>query len=96
MKEQKKGVLFGFIAYVFWGIIPIYWKLLPTVDPLDILCYRIVWSFLFMIIYILVTRKWSLFLAEVKTVLQDKKKLFAIICLCYFDISQLVYLYLYS
>ncbi|MBO0445391.1 MULTISPECIES: EamA family transporter RarD [Enterococcus] len=80
MKEQKKGVLLGFIAYVFWGIIPIYWKLLPTVEPLDILCYRIIWSFLFMIVYILITKKWSLFLAEVKMVLQDKKKLFAIIC----------------
>lgn len=80
MKEQKKGVLLGFVAYVFWGIIPIYWKLLPMVDPLDILCYRIVWSFVFMIIYILVTKKWSLFLIEVKTVLQDKKKLVAIIC----------------
>ncbi|OTN87932.1 hypothetical protein A5819_000380 [Enterococcus sp. 7E2_DIV0204] len=80
MNEQKKGVLLGFIAYVFWGIIPIYWKLLPTVDPLDILCYRIVWSFLFMIVYILVTKRWALFLAEVKTVLKDKKKLFAIIC----------------
>ncbi|PZL76029.1 EamA family transporter RarD [Enterococcus plantarum] len=80
MKEQKKGILFGFIAYIFWGIIPIYWKLLPTVDPLDILCYRIVWSFVFMILYILITRRWSLFLAEVNVVLQDKKKLFAIIC----------------
>ncbi|WP_086444895.1 EamA family transporter RarD [Candidatus Enterococcus lemimoniae] len=80
MNEQKKGVLLGFIAYVFWGIIPIYWKLLPTVDSLDILCYRIVWSFLFMIVYIMVTKRWALFLAEVKTVLKDKKKLFAIIC----------------
>ncbi|MGG5343455.1 EamA family transporter RarD [Enterococcus sp. AZ192] len=80
MKEQRKGVLLGFIAYIFWGVIPIYWKLMPMVDPLDILCYRIVWSFLFMLIYIFVTKKWTLFLAEVKSVLKDKKKLFAIIC----------------
>ncbi|MBO0470919.1 EamA family transporter RarD [Enterococcus sp. DIV0242_7C1] len=80
MKEQRKGVLLGFIAYIFWGVIPIYWKLMPMVDPLDILCYRIVWSFLFMLIYIFVTKKWTLFLAEVKSVLKEKKKLFAIIC----------------
>ncbi|MTD42373.1 EamA family transporter RarD [Erwinia sp. CPCC 100877] len=71
---------FGFIAYVFWGIIPIYWKLMPSVAPLDILCYRIIWSFLFMLIYILATGKWALFSAETKAVLQDKKKLSAIVC----------------
>ena len=80
MEEQRKGIIFGFIAYIFWGIIPLYWKLLPTVDPLDILCYRVVWSFLFMIIYILVTKKWTVFFTEVKNVYRDKKKLIAIIC----------------
>ncbi|WP_229677497.1 EamA family transporter RarD [Enterococcus wangshanyuanii] len=65
---------------MFWGVIPIYWKLMPMVDPLDILCYRIVWSFLFMLIYIFATKKWTLFLTEVKSVLKEKKKLFAIIC----------------
>jgi chloramphenicol-sensitive protein RarD len=78
--KDKKGMAFGFIAYVFWGIIPIYWKLMPTVAPLDILCYRIIWSFLFMLIYILATGKWSLFSAETKAILQDKKKLSAIAC----------------
>jgi chloramphenicol-sensitive protein RarD len=78
--KDKKGIAFGFIAYVFWGIIPIYWKLMPSVAPLDILCYRILWSFLFMLIYILATGKWSLFSAETKAVLRDKKKLSAIIC----------------
>ncbi|GGC87471.1 EamA family transporter RarD [Enterococcus wangshanyuanii] len=80
MKEEKRGVLLGVIAYMFWGVIPIYWKLMPMVDPLDILCYRIVWSFLFMLIYIFATKKWTLFLTEVKSVLKEKKKLFAIIC----------------
>ncbi|MFD2306444.1 EamA family transporter RarD [Enterococcus termitis] len=80
MKEQRKGVLLGFIAYIFWGIIPIYWKLMPMVDPLDILCYRIIWSFVFMLLYIFLTKKWTLFLAEVKSVLKEKKKLLAIIC----------------
>ncbi len=80
LKEEKRGVLLGVIAYMFWGVIPIYWKLMPMVDPLDILCYRIVWSFLFMLIYIFATKKWTLFLTEVKSVLKEKKKLFAIIC----------------
>ncbi|OJH00041.1 protein RarD [Enterococcus termitis] len=53
---------------------------MPMVDPLDILCYRIIWSFVFMLLYIFLTKKWTLFLAEVKSVLKEKKKLLAIIC----------------
>lgn len=80
MEGQKKGILLGFCAYILWGIIPLYWKLLPDVAAIDILCYRIIWSFIFMLIYLLFTKKWTSFLVEVKTVFKDKKKLFAISC----------------
>lgn len=80
MKEQKKGIILGFTAYTFWGIIPLYWKLLSAVDPFAILCYRIIWSFLFMLIYILVTGRWVAFLIEVKSVFKNKRNLTAITC----------------
>lgn len=80
MEGQKKGILLGFGAYILWGIIPLYWKLLPDVAAIDILCYRIIWSFLFMLLYILFTKKWTNFLVEVKEVFKNKKKLFAISC----------------
>lgn len=80
VESQKKGVLLGFCAYILWGIIPLYWKLLPDVAAIDILCYRIIWSFLFMLIYIFFTKKWTSFLVEVKNVCTDKKKLLAISC----------------
>lgn len=79
MKEQKKGIILGLVAYVLWGIIPLYWKLLPTVNSMDILCYRIVWSFLFMGIYILITKRGPAFMQEVTAVLKDKKKVIGII-----------------
>lgn len=77
--EEKKGILLGIVAYVFWGIIPLYWKLLPAVKPLDILCYRIVWSFIFMLLYVLLTKRGRLFIIEVKELWQDKKKLSGLI-----------------
>lgn len=79
MNEQKKGLFLGITAYILWGIIPLYWKLLPTVNPLDILCYRIIWSFVFMIFYILFTGKKEKFMMEVKKIYQNKKQLLAII-----------------
>ncbi|MCB5951976.1 EamA family transporter RarD [Enterococcus sp. BWT-B8] len=79
MNEQKKGITLGISAYVLWGIIPLYWKLLSEVESLAILCYRIFWSFLFMGLYILVTRRGKIFLNETKVILNDRKKTLGII-----------------
>ena len=79
MNEQKKGIMLGISAYVLWGIIPLYWKLVPEVDALDILCYRILWSFLFMGMYIVVSKRWSPFIKETQSILKDCKKTVGII-----------------
>jgi chloramphenicol-sensitive protein RarD len=39
------GHLASILAYVLWGLFPFYWKLLPNVGPLEIICHRIAWSF---------------------------------------------------
>ena len=39
-----KGFLFAVSAYLLWGILPIYWKLLAAVSPLHILGFRILFS----------------------------------------------------
>lgn len=80
MKERNKGFLLGFLAYIFWGVIPLYWKLLPMVNPIDILCYRIIWSFMFMIVYILIRKNWGNFMQEVKLLVAEKKKIVALVC----------------
>lgn len=79
MQEKNRGLLLGISAYVLWGIIPLYWRLLPTVNAFDILCYRIIWSFIFMLILLAATGKWRQFLTECQELLQNKKKLSLII-----------------
>lgn len=73
MKEEKKGIFLGVMAYVLWGIIPLYWKLIPQVSAIDILCYRVIWSFCFMLIYMCVSKKIRPFMQEMYQLLQDKK-----------------------
>lgn len=80
MEKSKKGVLIGFAAYVFWGVIPLYWKLIQGVGSLDILCYRVIWSFVFMLIYLLVLGKYPVFFQECWGLWKDKRRLFAVIC----------------
>jgi len=47
MKESTKGALAIFFTYVFWGVMPVYWKAIATVNSVEILAHRIVWSCVF-------------------------------------------------
>jgi len=38
------GVLYGITAYILWGILPLYWKLLSALNPFHILAFRIILS----------------------------------------------------
>lgn len=46
-KNSILGVFYGVIAFVAWGFLPIYWKLLKDIPADEILAQRIFWSFLF-------------------------------------------------
>jgi chloramphenicol-sensitive protein RarD len=43
--ERRRGVLAGIAAYSLWGVFPLYFRLLDTVEPAEILLHRVVWSF---------------------------------------------------
>ncbi|MFG6119723.1 EamA family transporter RarD [Thalassobacillus sp. B23F22_16] len=73
MDNNKLGVIYTGGAYVLWGFLPIYWKLVQEVPPIAILGHRIVWSFVFMIGVILIWRKWNMFRSEIKRTWKNKK-----------------------
>lgn len=77
--NPKWGLVAGLSAYVLWGILPFYWKAVGAVSPLSVLSYRVVWSFVFMIVVLLVTKQWSSFWQDTLALLKDKKRLVAII-----------------
>lgn len=56
---MQQGVLYAAAAYVLWGIFPLYFKLLQTVAPLEILAHRIVWSIGFLALLLLARRHWQ-------------------------------------
>ena len=53
--ELRIGYLYSIGAYFLWGFFPLYWHLLREVPPLEILCHRIIWSWLF---YVLLLKSW--------------------------------------
>ena len=53
------GVLSAALAYVCWGLFPLYFRLLGGMAALDVVVHRIVWSALFMLLVLAVRRQWA-------------------------------------
>lgn len=56
MGNAKRGYLLGVLAYILWGMFPIYWKLLKPAAPGEILAHRMLWSAVFVAVLIAVMR----------------------------------------
>lgn len=76
--KESKGIIYGALSYTIWGFIPIYWKMIEHVSSSEILTHRVIWSFVFMLLLLIVTSKWTLFLSYIKEIWKDKKKFFAL------------------
>ncbi|MEG6584750.1 EamA family transporter RarD [Dendrosporobacter sp. 1207_IL3150] len=74
-KNMAGGIFSALGAYVIWGILPIYWKLVSEVPAHEVLAHRIFWSFVFMACIILALNKGNDFIAEFRDLLAKKKKL---------------------
>jgi chloramphenicol-sensitive protein RarD len=58
-QEQASGVFYAIGAYLCWGLFPLYWKPLESIEPLQIICHRVLWSALFLLLVLSVRRHWS-------------------------------------
>lgn len=58
MTEPQKGAAAVFLSYIWWGSMPLYWKLLERVPSLEILGHRVVWSAVFMALVLFAARGW--------------------------------------
>jgi chloramphenicol-sensitive protein RarD len=56
LKNTKTGLLFGVTAYVLWGLFPLYWPLLEPAGALEIVGHRAVWSLVFCVIALSITK----------------------------------------
>jgi chloramphenicol-sensitive protein RarD len=57
--DQRTGLLYGFAAYGLWGVLPLYWHLLESTDPGEVLAHRMVWSMPTAVVLLAVLRRWS-------------------------------------
>jgi chloramphenicol-sensitive protein RarD len=45
--DDARGILLAGFAYAFWGIMPLYWRLLSSVPPVELTVHRILWCAIF-------------------------------------------------
>jgi chloramphenicol-sensitive protein RarD len=55
----RRGILQACLAYVCWGLFPLYFKALQAVPPLELLAHRVLWSMLFVAGLLALKRRWS-------------------------------------
>lgn len=93
-KNKDNKILVGGIAvavaYIMWGFLTLFWNLLSEVNPVFILSQRIIWSMVFMGIYILVLKK----TAEIKGIFKDRRALLiCFVCGVLVTVNWGVYIY---
>ncbi len=62
---MRTGVLSAALAFLCWGLFPLYFHALSEVPPLQIMVHRVLWSLLFLAIVLSVRSQWK-WLGEMK------------------------------
>lgn len=56
---MQSGILYAALAFLCWGLFPLYFHAINEVPPIQILAHRMVWSLLFLMIVLTVRRQWA-------------------------------------
>jgi chloramphenicol-sensitive protein RarD len=87
---ERDGYLLGVGAYTYWGFLPIYFKLVKSVEPIAIVAQRVVWSLLVLGLLVGAMRGWP----AVRKALADRRvrRLLALSALL-IAVNWLIYVY---
>lgn len=89
-EKSKTGAALGFLAYFIWGSLPLYWKALADVSAQEILCHRIVWSFVFVMACIIGLQQLPQFAVVVR---KPKKLILLAFCSVFITVNWGVYIW---
>jgi chloramphenicol-sensitive protein RarD len=72
--EYRQGLLYAFLAYVSWGVLPIYFHLVHSIGPIEVVSHRVFWSCLLILLILGFRRE----LGRFYTTMQDGRVLAAL------------------
>lgn len=81
--EEKQGIIFVILAYILWGFMPIYWKLLEHVSSDEILSGRVIWSFIFTLMLVIIGRNFKQLKIDLKDLWANQKSFWSLFVASY-------------
>lgn len=73
--QWRAGLAYGVVAYILWGVMPIYFRQIASIPSLDIVAHRIVWSLLILGVLLTLVRAWD----EVAAALRNRRVMLALL-----------------
>ncbi|WP_394790641.1 EamA family transporter RarD [Rhodoferax sp.] len=56
---MNPGIVYAALAYMAWGLFPIYFHQLAGIPALEVVVHRTTWSLLFVLVVLLVLKRWA-------------------------------------
>jgi chloramphenicol-sensitive protein RarD len=75
-RQSLDGAFYATVTYSFWGLVPIYWKFVAHIPPLQMVAHRALWSLLALLPLLLVADKFQSFRAAAA----NRKLLLLLLC----------------
>ena len=72
--DTTAGIIFGIGAYGLWGLMPLYFFLLQPAGAVEIVANRVLWSLLFCVLLITITRSWRVLGAAFRNRTRDRSR----------------------
>jgi chloramphenicol-sensitive protein RarD len=57
--HARTGMLYAALAYIAWGLFPLYFKRLSDVSAFEVIAHRTLWSMVFVAVLLTVMRRWA-------------------------------------
>ncbi|MBX3510969.1 MAG: EamA family transporter RarD [Hyphomonadaceae bacterium] len=92
--EQRTGFLAAACAYVIWGFLPLYLKLLQDVDVREVLAQRIVWCVPAALLAVFFMSGWRRGLREIGEALRPRMFLTLLVSACFIFVNWGLYVWL--
>lgn len=90
-KNSTDGIIYGGLAYTLWGLLPLYWKLLKQMSADEILSHRIIWSFVFVTVLLIATKKLGTFISKF-----SDKRIIMLMAICSIMIGLNWFIYIWA
>lgn len=63
---KRHALVSATLSYVAWGVLPLFWKVLATVPPFEVLCHRIFWSAVYLGILVAIQGRWGVIKSDLR------------------------------